>query len=227
MKINSSSQHQDRILLKWPVLLLVLGILVSAVWCGGVYQFRESNNRALQVARTNRIQMETSVRQIEDEAKTVRGFIDRYRKLTTDGLINDEDRLELVETVGRIRAKHKLYPVQIDIEQQAILPLGQDGGQENSGNGISLRASRIQISMPLLHEEDLSRLLDELHEMKRGIFVAETCFVKRTDSDSGNDRPVLHENLIASCKILWLTLKREGGGDGQANGSKQQEPANR
>jgi hypothetical protein len=227
MKITFSSQHQDMLLLKWPVLLLVISLLAIAVWCVGVFQFRQSNQKALQAAQANRIRMQTSVQQIKDEAKTVRSFSDRYRKLAVDGIISDEDRLELVETVGRIRTRHNLYPVQLDIEQQAMLPLGQDGGPENSGNGVSLRASRIQIGMPLLHEEDLSHLLDELNGLKRGIFVVEQCSIKRTGGDIGNDRPILHGNLTASCKILWLTLKREGGDGGQDNANKIQETTNR
>lgn len=228
MKSTFSLQNRDMELLKWPVLLLGLGILVSAAWCFGAFQFRESSKRALQAALANRTQMETSVRRIENEEKTVRSYIDRYRKLAEDGVINDEDRLGLVETVGSLRARHKLYPMQLDILQQAILPLARDGGREPSGNAISLRVSRVLINIPLLHEEDLSRVLDELHNMQRGIFVAEKCSIKRTAGDSGSDRPELHENLTAVCKILWLTLKKdEGAGGQQDSGDQQQEPANR
>lgn len=223
MNFNFSFQNQDMVLLKWPVLWLATGIVVSAVWCGGAFQFRENSDRALQAARATRTQMEASVRRIQAEEQTVRSFIDRYRELATDGVINDEDRLGLVETVGRLRARHKLYPVQLDIEQQAIFPLAGVGGLENPGDAISLRASRIQVSVPLLHEEDLSRLFDELHDMKSGIFVAEMCSVKRTGRDTGSDRPELHENLTAFCKILWLTLKKaEGTGGQHDNGDQQQ-----
>lgn len=220
-------QNQDMLLLKWPVLLLGLGTLVSAAWCFGAFQFRESSNGALQAALANRTQMETSVRRIEDEEKTVRGYIDRYQKLAEDGVICDEDRLGLVENIGRLRARYKLYPVHLDIERQAMLPLAPDGGEEPPGTGISLRVSRVLISIPLLHEEDLSRMLDELDNMQRGIFVAEKCSIQRTGGDSGGDRPQLHENLTAFCKILWLTLKKDEGAGGQQASSSLFVPAAR
>ena len=227
MKIKFSPQHQDiMLLLKWPLLVLVIVVLASAVWCGSLYQFRQSNLRALQTAQTHRIQIETSVRQIKDETKTIHSFVDRYQKLATDGVISVEDRLELVETIGRIRARHNLYPVQLDIGQQVMVPLSQNGGQENSGNGMSLRVSRIQITIPLLHEEDLSHLLEGLRGMKQGFFVVETCSIKRTGNDAESDHPVLHENLTAFCKILWLTLKKEEGDGGQEKMNKRQGPGN-
>ena len=224
MKIRLSPQHQDLLLLKWPVLLLVITLLVSAAWCGGTYLFKRNSLSALQSARANRVRMAASIRQIEDEEKTIRSFIDRYRKLTMDGVISDEDRLELVESINSIRARHALYPVQLDIEQQATLPLGQNFGQGNPGTGISCRVSRIRFSMPLLHEEDLSRLLDGVRDLKRGLFVAEECSIKRTGEDTGNERPALHGNLTASCKILWLTLKWQEKDDGQKSRNKQPEP---
>ena len=225
MKIKFSPQNQDMLLLKWPVLFLVIAILASAVWCGGAYQFRQSNHMTLQTTRANRIQLETSVRQIEDETKTIHSFIDRFQKLATDGVISVEDRLELVETIGRIRARHNLYPVQLDIGQQVQVPLVQEGG-EDTGKSLSLRVSRIQITIPLLHEEDLFHLLDGLRDMKRGIFVIETCSIKQNSSDRGSDNPVLHENLVAFCKILWLTMKQKGGDGGQEKENKRQEPGN-
>jgi|GEM_PF-680417 len=224
MKIRLSPQHQDMLLLQWPILLLVIAFLASAVWCGGAYLFKENTHRALQTARTNRVRMTASVRQIEDEEKTVRSFIDRYRQLATEGVISDEDRLELVEAVNSIRARHALYPVQLDIEQQAMLPLGQNVGQGNPGNSISYRVSRIRLTMPLLHEEDLSHLLEGLRDIKRGIFIAEECSIKRTGENSEIARLALHENLTASCKILWLTLKEQERNDEQEPINKPPEP---
>lgn len=225
MKIRLSPQRQDLLLLKWPVLLLVITLAVSAAWCGGTYLFKKNSLSTLQSARANRVRIAASIRQIEDEEKTVRSFIDRYRKLSIEGVISDEDRLELVESINGIRARHALYPVQLDIEQQATYRLGQHGDLGTPGIGISFRVSRIRLSMPLLHEEDLFHLLDGLRDLKRGIFVAEECSTKRTDENPGNQLLVLHENLTASCKILWLTVKwQEKKEDGQKIGNQPPEP---
>ena len=206
-----SAHQEDLLLLKWPALWLVVALLAGAIWYGGSYRFGEENNRLLRVARANRMQAIAAVRQIEEEAGIVRDFCDRYRQLQDERVIGDEDRLELVESVGRIRARYSLYPMQLDIEQQATLPLGQAGGSGNPGESVVIRASRVVIGIPLLHEEDFVRLFDGLNTMKQGIIVTEECAIKRIGGDLDNRRPELRQNLNASCKLLWLTMSRETG----------------
>ncbi|MBU0662970.1 MAG: hypothetical protein KJ990_00350 [Proteobacteria bacterium] len=198
----------DLLLLKWPVLLMVVSVVVSVLWWGGAYKFRENSTLAMQAALANWGQMDTLIRQTKDEEKTIHVYSDRYRHLQTSGVIGDEDRLELVEALGRIRAHHNLYPIQFDIEQQSVLPL-QEGESEDAGPSLSLRVSRIQIALALLHEDDLAWLLAELRGVGRGMFVVEECSVSRTGSVVEGEILKLSENLSASCKILWLTLKSE------------------
>lgn len=198
----------DLLLLKWPVLLLVGSVVVSVLWWGGAYKFREDSVLAMQAAQANRAQMDALIEQIKDEEKIIRSYSDRYRHLLASGVIGDEDRLELVEALGRIRGRHNLYPIQFDIGQQVVLPL-QESEPENGEPSLSLRASRIEIVLSLLHEEDLSRLLDELRSLGRGMFVVEECSISRTGGETASELLKLSENLSASCKILWLTLKTE------------------
>lgn len=201
----------DLLLLKWPSLLLAICVVASVILWVGVLRFRENSTLAMQAALANRGQMDTLIRQIKDEEKNIRAYSDRYRQLQTSGVIGDEDRLELVEVLGRIRAHHNLYPIQFDIEQQAVLPL-QEAESEDAGPSLSLRASRIQIALALLHEEDLTWLLAELRGVGRGMFVIEECSISRTGGEAASEILKLSENLSASCKILWLTLKFEEKG---------------
>jgi hypothetical protein len=171
----------------------------------------------MQAARAERDNGEVALRAIEEEEKTIRNYRERYRQLQTSGVIGDETRLELVEALGHIRERHKLYPLQFDIDQQVVIPL-KEGAPENAGPFLSLRSSLIQITLPLLHEDDLTRLLQELRSVGRGIFVVEECSISR-GSDSGKESLALKEHLSGVCKILWLTLKPEAprkAGDGGA-----------
>ncbi|MDD3815007.1 MAG: hypothetical protein PHZ02_10210 [Desulfocapsaceae bacterium] len=201
----------DLLLLKWPVLLLTTCVVASVIFWVGALRFRENSILAMQAAQAHRAQMDAMIQQIKDEGENIRSYSDRYHQLLASGVIGDEDRLELVELLGRIRSRYNLFPIQFDIEQQATLPL-QEGESEDAGPSLSLRASRIQIALSLLHEEDLSRLLDELRGVGRGMFVVEECSVSRTGGDAASELLKLSENLSASCKILWLTLKSEERG---------------
>lgn len=206
--MKSSFWSQDMLLLKWPVMLLVICIAASAVWCGSAYKFREMATLATQAAQANREQAAESVRKIEEEAATIRSHMDQYRDLQTRGIIGNEERLQLVEALGRIRERHKLYSIQFDIAQQAVMPL-REGEPEDAGPWLSLRSSQIRIVLSLLHEEDLIRLLEELRSVGRGMFVVEECSLSRANTEVVSELLKLNENLQASCTILWLTLKSE------------------
>ena len=205
----------DMLLLKWPALLLFICLIASAVWYGGVSKFQKIGLAAMQAAQAERENSETALRAIEAEGKTILSYSDRYCQLQASGVIGDETRLELVEALGHIRARHKLYPLQFDIGQQAVIPL-EEGAPENAEAYLSLRSSPIQIVLPLLHEDDLTRLLLELQSVGRGIFVVEECSISRGSEAEGGPLG-LQENLSAVCKILWLTLKsetnKEAGGE--------------
>ncbi|MDP3694723.1 MAG: hypothetical protein Q8R42_01265, partial [Desulfocapsaceae bacterium] len=138
----------DLLLLKWPVLLLVICVVASVLWCGGALKFRKSSLLAIQAARANREQMSAQVQQVKDEETNIRSHLDRYRQLQTSGVIGDEERLKLVEALGRIRDRHKLYAIQFDVGPQALVSL-QEGEAESAGPSFSLRSSRIQIDLSL------------------------------------------------------------------------------
>lgn len=202
--MKPSFWSQDMLLLKWPALLLALCLVAGGVWYGGVRKFRQDTTFALRAAQSNREQMATQLRQLEEEEESIRGHINRYRQLQASGVIGDEERLKLVEVLAQIRVRYGLYPLQFDIGQQVVIPLREGGAA-----GMTLRSSRIKLTLPLLHEEDLSRLLLELRGVGRGLFVVEACSLTRNDSELNAQPAQLKENLSASCSILWLTLKPE------------------
>ncbi len=207
MKTTPSPIQEDMLLLKWPLLWLLVTLLVSALWYGGAYRFREEKNRALQAARSTRIQVVDAVWKIEEDARTLGDYSDRYHLLLQEGVLGEEDRLELVENMDLMRARNSLYPMQLDIQPRASLPLSQ----ESPGDTMTVRASRITLSIPLLHEGDLFHLFEGLNALQRGLIVTEECAVKRIGGDTESQPPLLRENLNASCKLLWLTVNKETG----------------
>lgn len=200
--MKSEFRQEDMKLLKWPMVMLVGTLLASGLWYGVAFQFKEWRSLAMQAAKANRLEAISSVRQIEEETRIVGDYFDRFQKLQLKRVIGEEDRLELIETLDLMRARHLLYPFQLDVDQQASLPLNPDGG-------LQVRASRIHLDIPLLHEEDLFRLLEGLEQMERGIFVTETCVMKRIGSDAVSQTPLYRPNLTAACTLLWLTMDRQ------------------
>ena len=211
MTINLFYSRQDWALLRTPATLLAVALLCGAFFTAGSFSFRNSRHSALQAARTDREMRATDLRQVEDEKQTIEHHINQFRKIETDGLMGEENRLALIEAINQTRERYKLYPVQIEIEPQRPalgdrLEQGNESVPANSSTGISLMASRIKITLPLLHEADLFHFLEELHKHK-GLFVVDACLIQRTTNPLSFDKSGLDANLTASCQILWLTLQ--------------------
>ncbi len=210
MTINFSVPRQDRALLKTPAILLAIAALCGAFLTAGPIYFRNSQHSALQTARTDRETRATVLQQVEDEKKTIERNINQYRKIEAE-LIGEENRLALIEAVNQTRERHKLFPVQIEIEPQrpAIekpkVP-GLESTPADAATGLNMKASRIKITLPLLHEEDLGIFLNELKQ-HIGLFVVEACSIRRTGSTLTAGKAELTENLSASCQVLWLTFQ--------------------
>jgi len=211
MTINLSFSRQDWALLRTPAVKLAVALLCGAFITAGSFNFSNSRHSALQAARADRGMRATVLRQVEDEKQTIERNINQYRKIEAGGLIGEENRLALIEAINQTRERYKLYPVQIEIEpQRPALGGRQEQGIEpvpaNPGTGVSLMASLLKITLPLLHEEDLGHLLEDLQK-HRGLFVVETCSIHRPDNASAFDESGLAANLSASCQLLWLTLQ--------------------
>ena len=207
MNINLSFSRQDMAMHKLPALLLAITVSAGVFFVAGASYFRNSQAKALLLTQSARASSEANLTQAEDEKRTIEEYIERYRKIKADGLMEEESRLDLVEAIGQTRDRFKLYPVKLEIDQQKPAVPSPEG-QENGETGFSLRASPVRISMPLLHEEDLSRFLDDLYKNK-GLFVVESCSVTRGGGgapQSGNLG--LEPALGASCQLLWLTIRQ-------------------
>ncbi len=211
MTIHLSFSRLDWALLRAPATKLAVALVCSAFFTASPFYFRGSQHAALQAARTEREMRVTDLRQAKDEKQTIERHINQYRKIEADGLIGAENRLALIEAINQTRERYRLYPVKIEIEPQKsalgdrLVP-GDESAPANSGAGIDLMASRIKITLPLLHEADIFHLLEELQKFN-GLFVVEACAIQRTANALSFDKSGLDTNLSASCQILWLTLQ--------------------
>jgi hypothetical protein len=113
-------------------------------------------------------------------------------------VIGEEQRLEWVELLDEIRDRRKLIEIHYEFSPQRALD-GDDARTESFG----LHASAMKLQARLLHEEDLTRLLDDLRRQARALIQIKRCDVSRpprTDTDS-------LQYLRADCLIDWMTLR--------------------
>jgi hypothetical protein len=200
--------HPDRRLMQGPSLWLTAALVIATILTGTAYRFYDRQDQALGNAQASWAGLSESVAKIEEEQQIIRSYRPRYLELEAEMVVSEEDRLELVEAVATIRDRHRLWAMQLDVEKQATMPLSEEGAYDDSGTTMAVQASRIRITIPLLHEEDLLKLITELRRIKRGIIVTEECVIKRSGGDRDGNLLEFGQNLDASCSLLWLTMNQ-------------------
>jgi hypothetical protein len=206
MNFPFSSAKEDLPLIRKPVSAAVAVIVICAGLYWGGLSFRDAQRQSMLKTAADLQQAESLYRNVLEEKRTILNYLDRYRQLSVDGIIGQEDRLGLIEKIGRIRETHRLFPIEVEITPQFAVTGTK---LQETGTGPILHASAIRFSLPLLHEGDLFRLLEGLHEI-RWLLVAETCTMERLSSGVDLGRLDLAENMNASCRFFWVTIQGQG-----------------
>ena len=203
MKIDLPFEKQDYFMLRNSVVAFVISLLVA----GGSYfavSFAMQSARAGAASAQNTFdQVSQSVQQIAQEESTVVRYIGRYREMEQEGVVSDEDRLAFLETFGEIRNANDLFAVNIQMGEQVANPLAYDPNDLNPGEPVALRFTPVEIGMPLLHEEDLTRLLDELL-VGNGLILPIRCSM-RVNNLSQVSFTQLGEHLQSDCVLQMYT----------------------
>lgn len=200
----SEFKKADYWLIKWPLLSLVLSLGLASGLYVGLNALDTTAAAELRRARNDLNEARDSVAKIEEEEATIIEYIGRYQRLAEDGVVAAEDRLQFLENVAQLRDEFSLFPVQVSIAPQTALTLEYPGDINDPGRPITLGYSLVDISLPLLHEDDLSRLLAALLA-RPGLLQPLTCTL------NANRRPAagyifLAQHLDAACSLQWYTF---------------------
>lgn len=177
-----------------------IGLAVGiSLYLGGL-EFRRGHEQALGVAQQRLADARQVHQQTVTEQESIRNYLLPYNALHDQ--IDRERRLDWIEALSNIRTARKLFPAEYDIAPQRPytfpgLPMA---------SALKLRASRMNLKLPLLHENDLFMLFDGLRARRVGLFVVEYCDITRSTVASAVR---FDRNLTAECAVDWITL--EGG----------------
>ena len=204
MKVRLPYEKEDLALLRIPGIVTITSVVLASVLYFGADSLNQRAIFDLSQAQAQLAQAEISVREIADEEATIIRYIDRYREIEEEGAVGEEDRLALIEKVGEFRARYSLYPIQIDIGEQGSLALNYDPLDLNPGEPVNVNFSEISLSYSLVHEEDLTRLLNALLD-ESGLVLPSTCELKAENPEDLNFTQ-LGFNLAANCTLFWFTF---------------------
>jgi hypothetical protein len=172
-------------------------IIIASHW----YLDREKREsltagRRMQEARTRVDAARRERENLQASAETFRTLVDR-------GLLVAEQRLDMVELVNALRARHQIAAIDYEIGPQRPLTLG--------GNRVypsmDVLASRVKMRARALHEGDLLGFINELGASRQGFYPVDRCVLRRIEGTHEALRP----RVEAECALEWITLKEKRG----------------
>ena len=180
------------------LLMIVMGAAV-VFFANGATRSAQHERVTAQAQRNDYVGKLQRVSSEESEIKEKSALFQRLQKR---GIIGEEQRLEWVELLKDIRVKRRLIDLVYEIEPQRPLDVAP-------GAGFTFNVSPMKVQLKLLHEEDLTRFLGDLNEQARALIQVRYCKVTR--QPQGQAGTSGQANLLAECRIDWVTLREVAG----------------
>ena len=185
-------------------ILLALSIVAGAAIVGGSIWFYDKEQRdnatsakRLQEARVRVAGARRERDSLHESAEVFRGLVDR-------GLLQSERRLDLVELVNALRARHQLFALDYEVAPQR--PLQLSGGRVFAS--VDVLASRVKLKARALHEGDVLGFVDALAKTPLGFYPVDRCVMRRVEAPAAES---LQPRIEAECTLEWITLKEKRG----------------
>ncbi|MCI5106834.1 MAG: hypothetical protein MRY76_08990 [Pseudomonadales bacterium] len=207
MALKRRNLEEDLLWLKIPLLALLSVLLLSAAlwWLASRYQ-DEMRTAEFQV-RGDLELLAAQVQEIEAAEQIIVDNIGVFEQMQSRGLLDQEDRVALLDTITTLRNRHNLYPVTVEIAEQDRVVIPYVTEVDYPEEQISLRGTPLRLELPLLHEGDLARLLEGLYATG-GLFVVDECTMREA-IESDNEYLSLLPHQMADCALIWYSFQRE------------------
>lgn len=184
--------------LQWSLLATVLMMIVGAAMVYFSYNATEVAKRDRAAAQAERNEFDGKLKQVRNEENEIKQKSAVFNALQTRGMIGEEQRLEWVELLKDIRDTRRLIDLQYEIAPQRRL-------DTDAAKGFAFYSSTMRLQLKLLHEEDLTRLIDDLRERARALIQVKHCDVSRLPQSATDSSTIAQ--LQADCRIDWITLR--------------------
>jgi hypothetical protein len=197
----------DWSVLRASIIVLVISLAFSSVLLIGSFYFQKSMQAEFDQHQSRFLSISNRYLAIDEEERLIREYYPEFVDLYNRGIFGRERRLDWIETLrasGEIIDIPSLrYEISSQSEYQQALPV-------NLGR-FKLYSSTMRISMDMLHEGDLLRLLDALNRMQSGIYSVSDCsFSQRGPLNLEDTR---RGNITSSCNLHWFNIKMPDGSD--------------
>jgi hypothetical protein len=185
--------------LKWSLGAFVLSLALSGGLLSISEKYQEQAQQERQAAQKQLTEARAQLSATENDQENMATYALEYNALLAQKIIGNEQRLDWMEGLEKIRQQGQVLDFKYTIApQQAYVP----NPPVDAGN-FQLSRSDMSMQIDLLHEEQLIRLLAAMRAQMNGWFMLDGCTLARTDIANVNSP------LKAECSGGWFTMKNK------------------
>ena len=191
----------DWLYLKRPIILFFVMLLVSVVLAVVGYQYEQANKAEYQKALATLASTHRLYRNKVNDIDLLAKYRELYNDYRSTGLVGEERRLSWIESLESTNDVLRLPTLTYNL-------LAQEEFQRPGfkvKRDVAVMSSPMDLSIGLLHEEDLFALLEGLRLSIRNLFTVESCSMNRLPA-IGQSLETKRANLATECKIRWVTI---------------------
>jgi len=191
----------DWFYLRRPLIIIVVAIVVSVAFALAGYHYektqREGYESALSTLRSTHKLYSNIINDID--------LLDQYRSLYSEykssGLVGEERRLSWIETLESTNEVLRLPTLTYNLNPQEDFK--RPGFKLK--RGVAVMSSPMDLTIGMLHEEDLFALLEGLRLSIQNLFTVDSCSIIRP-SPVDRSLDTKKANLRSQCTIRWVTI---------------------
>ena len=184
-----------------------LALLAAGIACLAVSQYYLGGARAARDAsRQTRLAAQERLSKASEEEREIREDLIYYDQMRQSGMLAEQNRLDLIDSIAKIKSDRKLFEIKYSIEPQKTLDY------PGIIPGASFVVSRMRLEMLLLHEGDLLDFLADLQAAGKARVAVRRCAVTRIEREAAPTQTALQPRLRADCQIDLVSVKRSPAG---------------
>jgi hypothetical protein len=194
----------------WPVvrfsfIIFMVLLLISTALVTGSWIFKKDMLKEYTMNKSRFNSISQKYLTVDEDEEIIRQYYPEFIALYKQGFVGREHRLNWIETLRASSERVKLPGLTYSIyPQQEYSP----GFSINLGR-FALYSSVMRLSVNMLHEGDLIRLVKDLNEHVEGIFKITECNFKRAHRELIERRDAT--NITADCELQWLNIRLADG----------------
>ncbi len=191
----------DWFYLRRPLLMLFVAIVIAAVVVFAGYHYESKQRDDYQAALSTL----HSTHQLYTNIINDIDLLDQYRNLYSDykstGLVGEERRLSWIESLESTNEVLRLPTLSYNLNPQEEFKRPDF----KLKRGVSVMSSPMELTIGMLHEEDLFALLEGLRLTIKNLFTVDSCTIVR-QSPVARSLDTKKTNLLTQCTIRWVTI---------------------